>query len=69
MNFYPNNPIPNIPINMVNNGMDYMNQIFNKFNEFEGRIKRVEQRITRLENENKTNDYNSLEPDKSLYML
>ena len=70
MNFFPNYPgVPNMmPNNMINNGMDYMNNIFNKFNEFENRIKKLEQRITRLENQN-NNDYNYQEPDNSLYMI
>lgn len=69
MNFYPNYPMPNMPINMINNGMDEMNQIINKLNEYEGRIRRLEQRITRLENEKNNSDYNYLEPDNSLYMI
>ena len=71
MNFFPNFPIiPNmqVPTNMINNGMDYLNDIFNKFNEFDNRIKKLEQRITRLENES-NKDYNYDEPDNSLYMI
>ena len=50
MNFFPNYPgVPNMmPNNMIDNGMDYMNNIFNKFNEFENINNKLEQIITRL---------------------
>ena len=72
MNFFPN--IPNngefIPSNnnMFSN-VDYSNgeNLFYKINELDNRLRRLEQRIIRLENES-NNSNNSL-PDNSLYML
>lgn len=65
MDFFPNNynmpPVSNI----INGGFDYMNNIFNKLNEFEKRIKNLEQKIEKIENVNKHNNY----PNNSLYMI
>ena len=72
MNFFPNYPvIPNmpLPINDIpnTNWMNDMNNVFNKFNDFENRIKKLEQKVSNLENNFKNNDYQ--EPDNSLYMI
>ena len=69
MNFFPNYGVPNMMVPNINNDINYMNQIFNKLNEYVWRIKRLEQRITRLENEHNNSDYNYTEPDNSLYMI
>ena len=64
MNFYPNIPSGNIVLpNMINNN------IMNKINELENRIKLLEQKIINLETKNNNNSYNNIEPDKSLYMI
>ena len=73
MNFFPNFPNGNMAI-PFNNGMMMpdnmnMNNFFNKFSEIENRIKKLEQRIIRLENEGNKNDFNYNEPDNSLYMI
>lgn len=59
MNIYPNeiNPL------MIN--PNYLNDINYKLNELENYIKKLEQRITILEN----NKLNYDEPDNNLYMI
>ena len=64
MNFFPNGFVPN---NEVGNMNIYNNNLLNKINEMDTRIKKLEQRIIRLENEYGNINYN--EPDKSLYMI
>ena len=61
MNFYPPIPFPN---NMYPQPVDLYNLI-NKVDEFEKRIKYLEERITKLE---KTK-INNPEPDNSMYMI
>ena len=72
MNFFPNIPsndnmfIPEnnmfkIPVNINNQDIIY------KINELENRIKKLEQKITMLENESNNNEF--YPPDNSLYMI
>ena len=56
MNFYPNMPIYDI------------NNIINKLNEYDIKIKKLEQRISKLEENNNKNNYYQ-EPDNTKYML
>ena len=72
MNFFPNMPnnfggevIMNNP--MMNNQM-VNNNLFYRIGEMENRIKKLEQRIMRLESES-GNNTNYSEPDNSLYMI
>ena len=66
MNFMP---IPNMmPINNMDNQM-YMNEILNRFNEFDNRLKMLEQRIMKLEKNTDNLDYQYQEPDNSFYMI
>ncbi len=70
MNFFENNPnYMNMPMTppMMNN-INNMNNIDYKINELENHLKKLEQRITRLEN-NKFKNNNYTEPDNSLYMI
>ena len=63
MNFYdniPNNNFSMMPPPMINNDINY------KINELENRIKKLELRISFLENE-KNNNY--IEPDTKMYMI
>ena len=68
MNFFPNPnninpnqiPFPNNYDMNINNP-----NIFYKINELENHIKKLEQRITRIENENNDN----IIPNNSLYMI
>lgn len=71
MNQFDNNPNfmnmnPNMNPNMIN--PMYNNNINYKINDIENRLKKLEQRIIRLEN-NKPNQFNYTEPDNSLYMI
>lgn len=61
MNFMNN---PNIPI--INNP-NMINDILYKLSEYENRIKKLEQKVNRLEN-NSYNNYNN-EPDNNMYMI
>ena len=64
MNFYDNIPNPNFsPINnpMITNDINY------KINELENKIKKLELRISYLENEKNNNNY--IEPDTKMYMI
>ena len=66
MNFFDNIPNFNPPIQpmhnpMLNNNLEY------KIHEIEQRLKKLEFRITQLENEK--NNPNYIEPDSSLYMI
>ena len=67
MNFFPNNINPNMLVGPIPNNYDNFNNqnIFYKINELENRIKKIEQRISRIENENNDN----IIPDNSLYMI
>lgn len=69
MNFYDNIPpqVPQMNIPNINNPMMINNNIFNKINELELKIKKLEQRISLLETNNINNNY--IEPDNSLYMI
>lgn len=63
MNFYdniPNNNYPMMNTPIINNDINY------KINELENRIKKLEIRISYLEQE-KNNNY--LEPDNKMYMI
>jgi len=65
MNFFdnmpnPNNNFPMMNMPMINNDINY------KINELENRIKKLELRISYLENE-KNNNY--IEPDTKMYMI
>ena len=65
MNFFenipnPNNNFPIINTPIINNDINY------KINELENRIKKLELRISYLENE-KNNNY--IEPDTKMYMI
>ncbi len=71
MNFFPNYPM--IPNGMLNgnmaNWMGDINNVFNKFNEFENRIKKLEQKVSILENRTSNDGFNYQEPDNSFYMI
>ena len=54
----------NIPIM---NNPNMLNDILYKLNEYENRIKKLEQKVSRLENSN-NNNYNN-EPDNNMYMI
>ncbi len=63
MNFFPN--IPLVPSNpQLANYLEQMDKIFSKINEFDIRIKKLEEKINNIEN----ND-NYSEPDDSFYMI
>ena len=65
MNFFPNDINP-VSIPFPNN-YDINNQnLFYKINELENRIRKLEQRISIIENENNKEEYL---PDNSLYMI
>ncbi len=59
MNYMNNIPILNNP--------NMMNDILYKLNEYENRIKKLEQKVSRLESN--TNNYNNNEPDNNMYMI
>lgn len=66
--FYPNNmglPLP-LPMPIPNPDMNMNDNIINKLNELESYIKKLEQRIIKLEN---SNNHNYNEPDNSFYMI
>ena len=67
MNFFPYENNMMIPINQDNNMLN--NNFLNGLNELDNRIRKLEQRIVRLENENLKNNVNYNEPDNSLYMI
>ena len=61
MNYMNNIPFMNNP-NMIND-------IMYKLNEYENRIKKLEQKVSRLESSNTNyNNYNN-EPDNNMYMI
>ena len=69
MNFFSNTPNNNpVPMPFPNNYPPEINQnIFFKINDLENKIRKLEQRIANLENENhNVDDY---PPDNSLYMI
>lgn len=66
MNFYDNIPNFNPQPPQLNNPIINNNLIY-KINELENKIKKLEQRISILENEKQNNNY--IEPDNSLYMI
>lgn len=71
MNQFDNNPNfmnPNQGMNPNMINPMYNNNLYYKITELENRIKKLEQRIIRLEN-NKLNQLNYTEPDNSLYMI
>jgi len=55
----------NIPLEQMNGNNQ---NLFYKINDFENRLKKLEQRITRLENEINSNS-DSYPEDNSLYMM
>ena len=65
MNFFDNTPINNNPMPMMYNTM--MPDIARELNDISNRLKKLELRISRLENEKNNDTYK--EPDTSLYML
>ena len=65
MNFYDNIPNPNNNFPMLNPQI-INNDIIYKINELENRLKKLELRISYLEQE-KNNNY--IEPDNKMYML
>ena len=65
MNFFDNAPINNNPMPMMYNPM--MPDIARELNDISNRLKKLELRISRLENEKNNDTYK--EPDTSLYML
>ena len=65
MNFFDNTPINNNPMSMMYNPM--MPDIARELNDISNRLKKLELRISRLENEKNNDTYK--EPDTSLYML
>ena len=69
MNFFENIPNTNPPqqINGINPPFMINNDLNYKINELELRIKRLEQRMSILENNNPNNNYT--EQDNSLYMI
>ena len=70
MNFFPNDNMMMPNGMMMPNSMDFNYNLLNKFNEFENRLKKIEQRIARLENEfSINNDFNHNEPDNTFYMI
>ena len=70
MNFYDNIPNFNPQIQGINPQMINIpipNNLYHKLSELENKIKKLELRISQLENNNINN--NSIEPDNSLYMI
>ena len=69
MIFFPNGNNMMMPPNNFENNFNNTinNNLLNKLNEIDNRIKKLEQRIVKLENENGSINYN--EPDNSLYMI
>lgn len=65
MNFFDNPPINNNQIPVMYNPM--MPDIIRELNEIANHLKKLELRISRLENEKNNDNYK--EPDTSLYML
>ena len=66
MNFFQE--YPNIePNNYINYGFQNQQDVLFKINEINNRLKKLEQRITRLENQNNNSSNN--EPDGTLYMI
>lgn len=65
MNFFDNAPINNNLMPMMYNPM--MPDIARELNDISNRLKKLELRISRLENEKNNDTYK--EPDTSLYML
>lgn len=65
MNFFDNTPINNNQMPMMYNPM--MSDIIRDLNEIANHLKKLELRISRLENEKNNDNYK--EPDTSLYML
>lgn len=60
--------IPDFINNQTMGTFPYNNEILYKFNEIENRLKKLEQRITRLESDD-GNNISYSEPDNSLYMI
>ena len=65
MNFFDNTPINNNTMPMMYNPM--MPDLARELNDISNRLKKLELRISRLENEKNNDTYK--EPDTSLYML
>ena len=63
-------PFPNMmPFNMMPNNYDTNNELNNKINILEKQIKRLDERITRLEAIINTNNNTKLEDNNSMYMM
>ncbi len=63
-------PFPNMmPFNMIPNNYDTNNELNNKINILEKQIKRLDERITRLEAIINTNNNTKLEDNNSMYMM
>lgn len=67
MNFFPNPPKQYENDNYISNFL-FPGDIVQKINIIDEKIKKLEQRIARLEDE-AGNSFNNLEPDNSLYMI
>ncbi len=62
MNYYDN-----MPFNPMMNP-NFINEINYKINEMDNRIKKIQERLNRLESNKTINNYND-EPDDTIYMI
>ena len=61
-------PLPN-QNNTNNYNINYLDDFNKRIERLERQIKRLDQRLTRLETPYATNNYNNTEPDNNMYMM